>query len=358
MQANKGWNQNLMMSLFEQEGEYDAGVTISTGNTCSLSGYEFEPGWPDTITNDKGLVTGKEHGYDQEITQYGFEATYKEPNARPNSLAGLAALVMGASVPTKDAELIAYQHLITPVPIGTGLPSIHIEHKKGGLQYKYTGVKGNSLKLSGEAGGYVSLEAALLGSGTRATSSEEFVAAITESWMKLASMSIWMESGTDITIAAAADRVQSAQNISSATPDDLGARFKNFEFNWNNNLIAQPGAGGAGVFQDIDYGRRSASMKFGIIQYDGTELAYYTDQDVVAIELNLKGALIAVEGAMYYGADLIIPRCKIKAAPLPAGGVDDDLTQEFDVEIFDDGTNSAVELIVYTAQAAYMAVGT
>jgi len=83
-------------------------------------------------------------------------------------------------------------------------------------------------------------------------------------------------------------------------------------------------------------------------------LAYYTDQDVVAVEFNLKGALIAVGGAMYYGVDLIVPRCKIKAAPLPAGGVDDNLTQEFDVEIFDDGTNSPVEIIGYNAQAAYM----
>lgn len=354
MHSNKGWNQSLMMSLFGAEAEYDAGVTISTATACSMSGYEFEPTWDDTVTSDKGDVTGKEHGYNQEITAYGFSGTYKESKAKPNSLAGLGALVMGSVTDTQDGALTAYKHTIVPVTIGTGLPSIHIEHLKGGLQYKYTGIKGNSLKLSGEAGGFVSLEAALIGSGTRETSETSFVAAITESWLKMSSMSVFLESGANITITAAASRVQGAENISSDTPDDLGAKFKSFEFTYNNNATGQPGAGGEGVFQDIDYGRRSVSMKIGLLQDAATELAYYTGQSVVALELNLKGALIADGGAMYYGADLIIPRCKIKSAPLPTGGVDDDLTQEFDFEVFDDGTNHPAELIVYNAQAAYL----
>jgi len=203
-QANKGWNQNLMMSLFGKEAEYDAGVTISAATACSMVGYEFEPSWPDKIENDKGDVTGKEHGYDQEIIQYGFEATYKESKAKPNSVIGLAALVLGAVSNSQDGELTAYKHIVTPVPIGTGLPSMHVEHVKGGLQYKYTGVKGNSYKLSGEAGAPLSLEVALLGSGTRATSATEFVAAITESWLLLSKMSVWMETGANISITAAA----------------------------------------------------------------------------------------------------------------------------------------------------------
>jgi len=355
--VNKGWEQSLMMSLFGAEASFDAGVVIGADKACSLVGYEFEPGWPDVITNDKGEVTGKEHGYTQEITQYGFEATYKETHAKPNSLAGLAALILGAISSTQDGAFTAYKHLITPVPIGTALPSMHVEHLKGGLQYKYTGVMGQSLKLLGEAGGYVNMEAALLGSGTRAVSATAFAAAITESWLKLSSMKIWVESGAEIDITAMASRVQGAENISSGTPDDMGTVLKNFDFTWNNNLTGQPGAGGDGVLQGIDYGRRAAEMKLGFLQTSGDELAYYTGQEVVAIELNLKGAQIDTAspgGEMYYGLDLIIPRCKIKAAPLPQGGVDDDLTQEYDVEIFDDGTNSPVEIIVYNAQAAYM----
>lgn len=352
--TKKGWNQDLMMSLFTKEDTYDAGVTMSDANACSMQGYEFEPSWPDTVVTDKDEVTGKEHGYDQELVEKGFEATYKEAKAKPNTLAGLAALVLGSISSSQDAELTAYKHTITPVTVGTALPSIHVEHEKGGIQYKYYGVKGGSLTLSGEAGQPVSLEATLKGSGTRATSETEFAASISESWLLMQKMKVWLESGANISITAAASRVQDAEDISSATPDNLYPRLKSFTFGWQNNLEGQPGAGGGGVLQDIDYGRRAVELKTSIIFYDSTELDYFIDQSVVAVEFDLKGALIAAGGAMYYGFDLIIPRAKIKAAPLPQGGAGDTLTQEIEYEVFDDGTNKAAEIIVYNAQAAYM----
>ncbi len=58
---------------------------------------------------------------------------------------------------------------------------------------------------------------------------------------------------------------------------------------------------------------------------------------------------------MYYGASIVIPRAKIKAYPQPKGGVNDTLTQDFDFEVFENGTNPAVILDIYTAQAAYLA---
>jgi hypothetical protein len=352
--TKKGWDQYLMLSLFLKEATFDAGVTMNDTNACSMNGFEFNPSWPDKVLTDKDEVTGKEHGYDQELIEKGFEGTYKESKAKPNSLAGLAALVFGAISSTQDDALTAYKHTITPVAVGTDLPSIHAEHKKGGIQYKYTGVKGSSLKIAGEAGGPISLEAAFLGSGTRAISSTVFAASITESWLLLNKMKAWAESGADISITAAADRVQEEEDISSSTPDNIGPRLKSFEFAWNNNLEGQPGAGGGGVFQDIDYGRRSAELKYTLIFSSQTELDYYINQDVMTVEFDLKGALIAATGSMYYGFELIIPRFKLKSPPVPQGGPGDTLTCEFDCEIFDDGTNSPAELIVYNAQAAYM----
>ena len=60
---------------------------------------------------------------------------------------------------------------------------------------------------------------------------------------------------------------------------------------------------------------------------------------------------------MYYGVTLIVPRFKIVKAPLPKGGVGDTLTQEFECNVLDDGTNSAAMIAVYNAQAAYLAAG-
>ena len=352
--TKKSWKQEMMMSLFKKEATYDAGVTMSNANACGMSGFLLDPKWPDEIKNDKGSVTNYEHGNTQEITNTRVELTYTEDKAKPNSLAGLAMLTLGAITSTQDAALASYKHKITPVAHGTALPSMQVEHLKGGLQYAYKGIKGNTLKLSGEAGGYAQLEAALIGSGTRATSATAMAAKISESWMKLSNCKVWMETGANISTTIDTPLVQGTENISSATPDTIHTRLKSFEWMWNNNLKPQDGFGGAGVYQDIDYGRRMQDLKFTMLFNDATELAYFTAQDACAIEFDLKGAIVVATSVNYFGFHLVIPRFHIREAPLPVGGVDEELTAEFVCECEEDGTNSPVIIEVYSAQASYL----
>lgn len=355
MNTKKGWKQELMMSLFKKEATYNAGITMSNANACSMQSFDITPDWDDVITSDKNEVTNKEHGNTQEITRQGVKISYKEPKAKPNTLAGLGMLTLGAITSTQDEALASYRHKITPVAHGTALPSMQAEHLKGGLQYAYKGIKGNTLKITGEAGGYANVEAELLGSGTRATSATAFANAISESWMKISNCKVWMETGANISIDATL--TQDAENISSATPDTLHTRFKSFDWTWNNNLVPQEGFAGAGVFQDIDFGRRMQELSFTLLFNDSTELDYFINQNPCAIEFDLKGGIVAAGSGTdyYYGFHLIIPRFFIKKAPLPVGGVDDTLECEFECECVEDGTNSAVILEVYNAQAAYLA---
>lgn len=433
MQPKKGWDAYLMASVFEKEAAYDGGKTHTNVTSSSYKGFDFDPGYGDTITSDKDEITGKEHGYDQEITAYANMPTLKFARVRPNDLAGFAALVLGSFTSYQDPGKTAYRHRLLPIADGSDLPSISIVHKIGGIQTEFKGVKGNTMTLSGEAGGFLSADFGLIASGTRATNAATIAASITESWMKVDQVKFWLETGANIliphgtcTITIAAPGVityvghgmaasqgviftttgalptgltagtvyyvkipiadsfsvsatpggenittsgsqsgvhtleavplQHLENISSATPDNLSIRGKSFEFGWDNKLEGQPGMGGAGVFQDAVYGRRAATFKSSIIFASSAEIAYFTGQETCAIEIDLKSAaLIAAGGTMYYGASIIIPRAKIKAYPAPKGGVNDSLTQDFDFEIFDDGTNNAIIMDVYTAQAAYLA---
>lgn len=354
MITKKGWDRNLMLSLFKKEATFNAGVTMSAPNACSMKGFEGEVTYDDKVVNNKDEVTGTEHGTDQELIAQGVKFSYKEKNAKPNSLAGIAALVMGNVASTQDGVLAAYKHKIIPVAVGTALPSIQVEEKFGGIQRAYKGMKGASLKIAAEAGGLVSFDAELLGSGARDASATAFVASITESWMRLSNCKVWMENGSAIAIDAVL--TQDLENISSGTPADLKTRIKSFEWSWDNALEGQFGFGGAGVFQDIDYGRRKADLKFTLLFSDATELDHFTNQNPLAIEFDLKGALIAATGTMYYGFHLIVPRFKLKTAPLPKGGAGDTLTQDFECAVFDDGTNPASIIEVYNAKAAYLAV--
>lgn len=439
--AKKGWDAYLMASVFQKEASYAAGKTHTDNTSCSFKGFDFDPGHSDMVTSDKDEVNGKEHGYDQEITAYGNNPTLKFARVRPNDLAAFAALVLGSVTANQDAALTAYRHRIIPITDGTGLPSISLVHKIGAIQTEYKGVKGNTLRLSGSAGGFLSMDVGMIASGNRATNVAAFAAAITESWMKIDQCKFWLETasniaigsgatyggnpltqlafvdggGGDDTLTDAANRfvsdgfkpgmtvviagattagndgsrvvtsvavgaltfatgswaaaeagkagmtvvgtpTQGTEDISLATPDNLSIRAQSFEFGWDNKAMGQPGFGGAGYLQDVIYGRRAATFRATIQFADAAEIAYFTAQDACAVELDFKAAgLIAGGGSMYYGAQIVIPRMKIKAYPQPKGGVNDALSQDFDFEVFEDGTNQAVIMDCYTAQAAYLA---
>ncbi|MFH2073971.1 MAG: hypothetical protein ABIJ57_01300 [Pseudomonadota bacterium] len=439
-QALKGWDAYLMASMFQKEASFAAGKTHTNSTSCSFKGFDFDPGHADVVTNDKDEVNGKEHGYDQEITAYLNNPSLKFARVRPNDLAAFAALILGSPTASQDAALTAYRHRIVPITDGSALPSISIVHKIGGIQTEYKGAKGNTLKLAGEAGGFLSMDVGMIASGNRASNAAAFAAAITESWMKIDQLKFFLETGANIAIgtgcafdgtpttltfvdgAGGADTLtdsasgfvadgfkpgmtvvianattpanngsyalvsvaagtltfatgswsvgeigsatltvvgtptQATEDISSATPDDFSIRGKSFEFGWDNKAEGQPGFGGATYLQDVIYGRRSATFRATIQFASDAEIAYFTAQDVCAIELDFKAAgLIAVGGSMYYGAQIVIPRAKIKAYPQPKGGVGDSLSQDFDFEIFEDGTNPAVIFDVFCAQAAYLA---
>lgn len=353
-QSKKGWDAYLMASVFEKEATFAAGKTHTNSTSCSLKGFEFDPGYGDVITNDKDEINGKEHGYDQEITAYRNNPSLKFARVRPNDLAAFASLVLGSTTPTQDGAHTAYRHRIVPIADGNDLPSISLVHKIGAIQTEYKGAKGNTLALSGEAGGFLSMDVGMIASGSRAANTDTLAAAITESWIKIDQLKVYLETAANITIAASP--TQATEDISSATPDDLSIRGRSFAFEWDNKAEGQPGFGGAGYLQDVIYGRRAASLRMSIQFASSAEIAYFTAQDACAIELDFKAAgLIASGGAMYYGAQIVVPRAKIKAYPQPKGGVNDSLIQDFEFEIFENGTNPAVILDVYTAQAAYLA---
>jgi len=355
--TKKGWNEQLMLAAYLKETAYDAGVAMSSSTAYSLYGFEIDPDWADTVSTDKDEVTGYEHGNSQEIISKRTSFTVRIPKAKPNDIAAFLALALGSITTTQDSVNTAYKHKIVPVAVGTALPSTQLEHKKGGIQYAYKGIKCNRLTIRGESGdegsGLISLEAELIGSGTRATSATGFAASITENWLKVQNASVWLESAANISIAGTL--VQGAEDISSATPENLGSRFKDFELTWNNNLKGQEGFGGAGVYQDCDYERRALDFTCTILFNDSTELDYYINTDALAIEIDLKAGLIPTSSLYYYGTTLIIPRFKLRKAVKADGGVNDSLAATLEAEVFDDGTNAAIITETYNAKAAYLA---
>lgn len=349
--THKKWLDQVMLSLFKQEATYDAGVTMNATNACSMREFEAVMDWPDEVIDDGGEITGSEGPTKQEIIFQAVNLSYKQARATPNTLIGLAALTLGNIVSTQDGAYIAYRHKNTRIAVGSALPSIQAEAKSAGIQYKITGLKSNTLKISGD-NRFVSVESNLIGSGSRAASTTAFVAAITESWLKVANCKVFLENGANISIDATL--TQGLKNISSGTPADIGPRFKNFELSYDNQQQGIDGYGGAAVFQDMHYGTRKQQFKFSLLFKDDTELNYYLNQTPMAIELDLKGGLIAAGGTLYYGCQIIVPKFQLKVVPHPKGERDEFATADYDCTVLEDGTNSPFIIEGYNAKAGYL----
>jgi hypothetical protein len=132
-----------------------------------------------------------------------------------------------------------------------------------------------------------------------------------------------------------------------------------FTFTHNNNLRADLGyiAGGGDVRTELEYGRREATVEMKIKALStqwATELAYYEDQDKMAVELHCDmGAKIDATGTWNYGFILIIPQIRIQ--PITRDVQDDFHAITLTGAVQDDGTNPPVLLYVYNAQSTYIA---
>jgi hypothetical protein len=352
MEMYKGWNRQLSLGLFEREEEYNE--PIAGGRPlCLMHGFEGEVSWEDKIIDDKSEVTGTEFGLHQEILSYGAKISYKEPHVKPNTLIGLMALTLGAVVSTKDGQSEAYSHRVSPLAPDHILPSIPVEDIFGGLRYRYGGVKGDSIKIAGEAGGTISLDAELLGSGTRTPFSRGVHARkVQESWLKMSQCKLWLASGEAISLRD--PLTQWGQDISCDVARSLGGRFKSFEFNWNNKLEGRFGCGtGDGVFRDIDFIRREATFKLTLLFSDLADIDLYERQEVIAIELDAQGEEIYPQGfdcsspALRYGFHLILPTLRLAKPPQPRGSVGDILTCDLEFTVLD---HDAHPVLIFAGQ--------
>ena len=352
----------VMMSLGDKEATYDAGPAAWTAG-AAIQLYEFGEAyaaWDDQIVTDRETVHGSQFATLDEIIRQDVRLVYPESRVRPANLAGLAALAGGVLAVVQDAALVAYRHKATPVAADVALPSIGVIEKSSGEQYKYTGVKLDrfSLKRGGPNNGYFAAEAALIGSGTRASDATAFPAKITESPLRWGDAKCWLETGANITIDAAP--TQGLENISSATPDVLTSRLVDFEFSHENDSQAEDGylPGGGKVRGRLDHGpNRRAHVRL-VVEVDPTTLAtergYYDNRDNVAIEVDVdSGVIIASTGAYKYGFDLIIPRMRLEPIKREVRAGVAVLT--FEGDCFDDGTNPLWQFYTYNSYVAYLA---
>lgn len=359
MALERDFVKQFMVSHGDKEATYNAGPAAWTsGAANSLIDWEpFDPVWNDTHQADTDVVTGHELQSVHKLVRQSVTLAYNEPRTKPHSLATFMALSLGTIVSTQDGTLTAYRHKITPAS-SIALPSIAAQVKyDGGTQWKYTGVKGDGFTLENNDA-FFRFQSPMVGSGTRATASDAFPAAITEDWLLWGNSAIYLKNTAGTPISIPATPSQSAANLGGSEVD-LSSYMLRFSLQWQNNL--QPDMGyrpsTAKVRQNFHPNRRvgSVTMQFEVDSAsEAAELNYYINQSQLALELTINsGTLIAVGGAFYYGMTLLIPRVQIREIPRGATQQLENLT--YTMDIMEDGTNPYLVPFVFNATAVYLA---
>jgi hypothetical protein len=306
---------------------------------------------------DTDVVSGYEFVNQQEIARQSMRLQYTEPRVKPNTLAGLMALVLGnVAASDQDSTNDAYRHRIVPAS-SISLPSIGAQVlRENGTQWKYAGIKGETFTLANN-GPYFRFQANMIGSGKRETASDAFTAAIDESWLRWGDAKIYLKntSGTPITLDTTP--TQGSANLGGSEVN-FSTRVLDLSITFTNNLQPEMGyRASTGLLRTNFHPSRrvaSLSMKFEVdSSTEATELNYYLNQAQLAFELQVSSGVAIDSGAYYYGFSIVIPRLQLTAIPRSATQELENL--EFAGQVHDDGTNPTLCAFVYDGQATYLA---
>lgn len=354
MANERGWAQDLMISFFKKAA-IDGAVTVNNTNFCGLVSHEnFDPEYDDVVISDLEEVSGSEIATSQEIQSKGVKFTITMNRARPNFIIGSMLMCMGSHATVQDGAATAYTHTGALIAPGTALPYVNVIGKKGGIQRLMKGIICNSVEISSAEKGAIKCVAEFIGSGHRATNADSFIDPISEARLLAGNLHPKLESGANISISASL--TQAAENISSATPDDISTRLMDWRFKMNNNCVVEFGHGSGDVAAAIDFMRRTYELDLSLRWYDSTELGYYEDQTAVAFEADCYGSTkIDGAGTLYPGFKLVVPKFQLVNAAMPQGGVNDKLQVKYKTLIMDDGTNPFIKFAGYNARSTYLA---
>jgi hypothetical protein len=359
MATGRHYEDRVMFTLYRREASY--GTLVSAWDTagCSMRDFEGDSAheeWADLVQDDAELAHGEEYPTTQEIVRQGLSWTYVEPRVKANTLAGLLGLALGSVFTLRDGSSGAYRHRLEPLPSGELVSMNGLTAHAGGLAYRYLGLKADGFTLKND-GAYLHLEVPLIGSGSRATTNDSFAAVVSEPWLRWGDCHVYLKLATT-PLVYPSPLLQGASNLGGGTYD-LSLRLRSLSLGHGHHLAQDSGyrAGSGAVRGQLEPTRRDTqiSLTFDVdTAREADELAYYLDQQTLAIELNCAhGALIdAGDSTWTYGCILILPCVKVRT--LPRGQQDELDTLTLEGVVHSDGVNFPLTAWVYNGVSDYL----
>jgi hypothetical protein len=357
-------------SFFRREAVYGQGVSpYNAGAACQLTDFDDASAhvvWDDMLQANTDVLTGREFPTHQEIPRQSMTMTYTEPRTKPNSLAGMLGLTMGAVPYTvQDGTRNAWRHLLR-MGGATSLPSmvVHASYDRGTAKtgFLYRGVKCSTITLSNN-GAYWQLAATLIGSGRRVGDTPNVsIVPIQENWLRWGDTRFFLKplpTGARLSVpSGTVQRSSSLGTVGTGGVLELSPFMRSFSVTLNNNLAAEAGYRpftGA-VRGNFHAARReiTAEITFDIDSaHEAGYLDNYLSQKNLALEVDCASyAPIITGGVFRWGFSLIFPALRLTR--LARGQQDQIETLTYSALALDDGVNAPMTAWVYNRRPRYL----
>lgn len=344
-----GRARTCMVSAAAKEASLGVGATIDT--LFSISGeppnLEFE-----TVPNND-LANGYEEPTSQDVVTHYLKApTIATPRATPDMLAFLMCAVLGVHTHTTTGG--AGIHTITPqVPSITTVETFSLECLDvSGVQLKNDGVAANSLTLSGQRGGFLTLASDLMGSGKYAAATHTASEQTSEPRLHMKDVHVWFGAGS---YAGATVTQATATSDLSGSPADITTNLEGFSYTPSKNIDPKFNftVGGG-----LTWGRAERG-DFG----QTLELTTLMTQDDLTLILNQTNCAMQIKagdpskvingGAKWYGFNLIWPLLQVKSY-VKTGAVKGRVMVKFTLTVESDAVYGSFRGTVWNGRTTYL----
>jgi hypothetical protein len=362
----------IEMALFTREATYGAGVTpYDATSACVMTDFDDASAhvtWDDTLQANNDVITGKEFPTHQEIPRQSMGMTYTEPRTKPNTVAGLLGLTMGAPVLAyKDGTRNAWRHSLR-LGGATTLPSIVVhasyDRATGNTGFLYHGVKSSSLTLSNN-GPYWQLAATLIGSGRKLgdTPNTALGAPIQENWLRWGDTRFFLKPlPRGVVVAVPGVPIQRGSSLGTVGAGgvlEISPYMRSFSCTLNNNLAAEAGYRPfTGAFRGNFHGTRreiTVELTFDVdSDYEASYIQNYLQQYNLALEVDCASydVIIPNGGTFRWGFQLLFPALRVTQLARGQQDMLENLT--YSAIALDDGINSPMYAWVYNRRTRYL----
>ncbi len=331
-----------------KESVYGSPATVTTALNFEGSPTDIEA---NETQNDEKEVTGFVEATEHATLNWKLDGNHKQ-RAMPHNLAIFFGLVMG-KVSTDQPDNVndpdVYRHYIERDLTDAVMKSVTLVEYDGVAQKQFPGVFGKSVKISGERGQFLQLEAEFGGMGKELASAVSKPSAVAESYLRYGDVEFTRGGALSGSVAGGDLAVGSG-------PTSFKGALKSFDYSINAEPTTLYEMGdNSGYVTRAERGERWKQELSAVFEMaDDAHKTGLTSGAEYVLNIPIQGAVIAGgSGNLKYEVDLIFPKAVYREAKKDLDGSIVTVNGRF--QVLEDATYGSVIVKIQNKQSSYLA---